>query len=360
MRRFAFFMTLAAGCQPAAPAGPPPVQDPGPPSMDMSVFRTLNRTLQDYVDALLLCGSDRPADWPDGLKKYDALQPYQVFAEDPQLFRSMRAGNEAARKELGRRGAILNSLLVFYQPYDRARWDEARKTLLSSGVGGDELLVRLLFTQLLNSQYADLWPHLRYNLVETGEIAFKTAEELLKAYALNAPKTPIFKLDDLTQLFVIVISFGDRGRPILEKHSLHDNFNVRRALSRAIGEAVDGPGAPILVRLLGDGEWMVRAAAAQACCRMGPSRGTVGPALVSRLKKETERYVRRLVLEAIGEVHYEEAVPDLVNALDVPSLEVVTAAMGALYHITGHKFTRKEEWLAWYAEKYPAWKARPR
>lgn len=355
----ALFLAALAACQ-SPPAPPPGAVDPGLPSLDLHGLRAINRTLQQYIEALVLCNSPQPEDWAEAIRKYDAIpKPYQVFAEDPSLFRQMKAGSDAARKELGRRGTILQALLVFYEPYVREKWEAARRTLMGAGTGGPELLVRLLFTMLLNSQFADAWIHVRYQLVEIGDLAFETAAELARAYAQATPATPIFKHDDLTQILMALISFGDRGRARLEEFSRHANHNVRRAAARAIGESVDDGGAGILARLLAeDADWTVRAAAAQAAGRLGPSRALLGPVLVARMTREPERYVRRLVIEAIGEIHYDDAVPQLMAAIDVPSLELATAAMGSLYRITGEKFTRKDQWARWYAESYAAWKAR--
>ena len=39
---------------------------------------------------------------------------------------------------------------------------------------------------------------------------------------------------------------------------------------------------------------------------------------------------------------------------------LASQAMQSLYHITGQRLTKKEQWLRWYATDYPRWKARPR
>ncbi|MBI4766358.1 MAG: HEAT repeat domain-containing protein [Deltaproteobacteria bacterium] len=124
---------------------------------------------------------------------------------------------------------------------------------------------------------------------------------------------------------------------------------------------MDTAGAGMLIRLLSeDPAWTVRATAAEAAGKMGPARAEVGPALVACLGKEKEVTVLRRVLQAIGEIHYEEGIPDLMKAIDSPSLTLSEAAMYSLYRLTGEKLLRKEEWQEWYRVKYPPWKSRPK
>jgi hypothetical protein len=320
-----------------------------------------SKLLQQFIDALLLCGSPFQRDWDEAQRRLGAIHPFHVFRGDLELIGSLRGGSEAARRELGRRGTMLASLMVFSQPYDKRKWDDARRTLLAIGEGGAERMADTLLMILLNGQYQESWVHARFALVESGEPALLATVEVMREKARQTTTTPVFKMDDQVQLLIVVIGFGDRGRPYLEEFAKHPSPNVRRAVARAIGEAVDAGSAPVLLRMVAeDADWSVRMTAAQSCAKLSPARDLVGPALVDRIRKERDRAVLKVVLESVGEVHYEPAVPDLVRSLEVPSLELAEKAMYALYRISGEKFTRREEWYRWYREKYPAWKDRPR
>jgi hypothetical protein len=52
--------------------------------------------------------------------------------------------------------------------------------------------------------------------------------------------TAVFAMEDLVQLFMVLIAFGDGGRPALEEHSRSPKVNVRRSVARAIGDSKDG------------------------------------------------------------------------------------------------------------------------
>lgn len=368
----------AAGC--AGPSAAPGRgaagsrgDDLGP--LDLEIVRAASEKHRRYVEALLLCGSPAPADWDKARRALEVLQPYHVFREDPDLIRAFRAGDERARRELGRRGKILQALAVLWGRYDKDAWDEARRSLLDEGEPGQVLLATTLLQRLLSEQFRveevpdaqnpalrqvrDVSVHLRYQIVESGPVALETAAALADALARETPSTPLFRHEDLTQVLLVLIQFGDRGRPKVEELAGHPNPNVRRVVARALGEGRDPAGLPLLARMLaGDAEWAVRAGAAQGLGRMAPARGAAGRVLVERLRAERDRTVRLAILEALGELHYEEAVPDLMAILEVPSVELATAAMAALYRITGEKFTRREEWSRWYAERYPLWKSR--
>lgn len=365
-----------AGC--ADPSG---ARSPGRASrekelgpLDLEIVRAASEKHRRYVEALLLCGSSAPADWNRARRALEVLHPYHVFQEDPELIRAFRAGDEGARRELGRRGKILQALSVLWGRYDKDAWDEARRVLLEEGEPGQVLLATTLLQRLLSEQFRveevpdprnpglrqvrDVSVHLRYQIVESGPVALETAIALAEALAKETPSTPLFRHEDLTQVLLVLIQFGDRGRPKVEDLAGHPNPNVRRVVARALGEGRDPAGLPLLVRMLSeDPEWAVRAGAAQGLGRMVPARARAGRALVERLRAERDRAVRRAILEAIGELHYEEAVPDLMAMLDVPSVELATAVMAALYRITGEKFTRREDWTRWYVERYPHWKS---
>jgi hypothetical protein len=359
MLRGAFCLLLllaSAACTPST--GGSSASPSAAPEPDLEMMRQYSRNLQQYVDAMLLCGSTQARDWEDAKRQFELLQPLYVFKEDPQLIKEFRAGSESARKELNRRGVLLQSMLVFGKgTYDRAKWEEARKALMDAGEPGQVLLATTLLKLLLNGQYQELWPNLRFTLVESGPIALETSAGLARQLAQNAPSdTPVFHMDDLVQILMVVISFGDAGRPTMEELSRSPKLNVRRGVARAIGEARDGSAAVTLIRLVSDPEYSVRATASEAAGALASAKATMGPALVDRLGKERDPKVLEKVLRSIGDLYYAEGVPYLVRVLDVPSREIAEAAMQALYIITGMKYTKREQWMEWYRTGYADWK----
>jgi HEAT repeat protein len=345
-------------CQPPPASGK--AKDAEDAGLDPQLLVDYSKNLQQYIDAMLLCGSTLASDWEDAKRRFDLLHPFFVFKEDPGLIREMKAGSAAARQELARRGVILRSVLVFASgPYNRTKWEDARKTLMDAGEAGQVLLCTTLLKLLLNGQNQEIWMHVRYTLVESGPMALETTVGLAKELADRTPSdTAIFKMDDLVQLYMVLIAFGDGGRPAVEEHSKSGKANVRRSVARAIGESKDGSSVQILMRLLEDSEWMVRMAAAQSLGQMSSARSTAGPALVDRLGKERDGLVYRTVLRSMGDLMYAEAIPDLMKVLEVPSRETVEKAMEALYIITGEKYLRKDQWIEWYRTRYADWKKR--
>jgi hypothetical protein len=365
MRRIvaALLAGLAACASPTSNTPPPPPLLPADQSaatMAVELTRISIRQLRDYTDALLLCGSAVPSDWAEGRKRLDIMHPFHVFREDPALIEALRKGDAGARKELARRGGMLRAMLTFGEKYERAKWDEARKTLLAAGEAGEALLTTLLLQLLIDAGSRPNWEHLRYQLVESGKPALETTTALARGLAEKAPaETALFASDDLTQLFLVLIAFGDAGRPAVEEFSRHEKPNVRRCMAQAIGEARDDVSAATLARYLtSDPSWIVRAAAAEACRRMGPSRRLLGPLLAKRVGEEKEGYVLRRVLRAIGDIGWADGVPALIAALESPSLETAEAAMAALYVLTGERHNKRERWVEWYRANFAAWKAK--
>ena len=360
MRRTLLLISLlfTAGCQAAPP--PAPKERKPDPALEAQAMLSYSKTLQQYIDAMLLCGSTISVDWEEAKRRFDMLQPFFVFKEDPDLIREFKAGSAAARQELARRGVVLRSVLVFVSgPYHRGKWEDARKALMDSGEAGQVLLCTTLLKMLLNGQHKEIWMHVRYTLVESGPVALETTVGLAKELGERTPAdTAIFAMEDLVQIYMVLIAFGDGGRPALEEHSRHAKANVRRSVARAIGESKDGSAVQILIRMLEDSEWQVRMAATQAMGQMGSVRATAGPVLVDRLGKERDGLVFRTALRSLGDLLYAEAVPDLVKVLEVPSRETVEKAMEALYIITGEKFLRRDQWVEWYNTRYADWKKR--
>jgi hypothetical protein len=351
-------LPLLGACETAPDSGKAGAKDSNAPKIDLQMLVRYSKNLQQYIDAMLLCGSTIPADWEEAKRQFDLLHPFFVFKEDPDLVRQMKAGSATARQELARRGVILRSMLVFVSgSYNRAKWDEARKTLMESGEAGQVLLCTTLLKVLLNGQNQEIWPHIRFTLVESGPMALETTVGLAKEIADRTPAdTAVFAMDDLVQLYMVLIAFGDGGRPALEEHSRSSKINVRRSVARAIGDSKDGSSVQILIRLQEDPEWMVRMTAAAAMGQMSSVRSTAGPALVARLGKESDGLVFRTTLRAIGDLLYSDGIPTLIQVLEVPSRESVEKAMESLYIITGEKFLRKEHWIEWYRTRYADWK----
>jgi hypothetical protein len=353
-------LLLPLGACATSPSGSSKSKAADDPKVDPQRLVQYSKNLQEYIDAMLLCGSTLPADWEEAKRRFDLLHPFFVFKEDPDLVREMKVGSASARQELARRGVMLRAMLVFVSgAYNRQKWDDARKTLMDAGEAGQVLLCTTLLKILLNGQTQELWPHVRFTLVESGPMALETTVGLAKEVADRTPAdTAVFAMDDLVQLYMVLIAFGDGGRPALEEHARSPKLNVRRSVARAIGDSKDGSAVQILIRLQEDPEWMVRMAAASALGQMSSARATAGPALVARLGKERDGLVYRTTLRSIGDLLYADAVPDLIKVLEVPSRETAEKAMEALYIITGEKFLRRELWVEWYQTRYADWKKR--
>jgi hypothetical protein len=351
-------LILLGACAAPPPEPPTAKLEPG---VDLQFLRTSSKTYDEYVGALMRCTSAVPADWAQAVHTFETLHPFRVFQDDLDLIMRFRLGEEKARLELGRRGVLLTSQGVFFRPYDGAKWEEARRTLMASKPGGPDILVWTLLQLLLAGPYRDVRVHVRYTLVQAGEPALETAQALVRKIAESTPDTAVSRVEDLVHLTVLLIEFGDRGRACVEELAQHRTANVRRGVAGGIGEAVDVASAKVMARLFSeDPEWTVRATAAEAAGRMGPARGVLGPALVACLGREKDATVLRRILQAIGEMHYEEGVPALMSTIESPNRTTAEAGMYALYRITGEKLTRREEWQAWYLQKYTLWKGRPK
>lgn len=331
------------------------------PQVDLEFVRHLSKRHQEYIDALLLCGSPNPSDWEQAKRSME-ISPYRVFDEDTALIQAFRAGDAGARAELARRGLLLNALTNFTKGYDRVKWVEAHKILMDAGQPGQILLSTTLVEMLMNGQFREQWDHVRSTLVESGPVALETVIGWARALAEATPaQTAVYRFDDLTQAAMALIWFGDKASAVLGEYVKSPKPNVRRACARAIGEARHVPLAAALARMLGeDPDWTVRASAAEALGKMSGAQATAGKALLDRMKVERDRIVLKAVIEALGKLNYDEAVPVLMNTLDHPNIEMSSQAINSLYHITGERLTRKEQWLQWYATVYPRWKDRNR
>lgn len=363
IRLLAILLAASSGaCAPTAGGGAADGGEKPVPPVDLELVRQLSRSHQEYVTALILCGGPNAGDWAEARRRLELLQPYRVFDEDPELIRKFRAGDDKARLELAARGLILDALMAFSKGFDKKKWDDAHKVLMAAGQPGQILLSTTLVEILMNGQFRDRWDHVRSTLVETGPVALETVLGWARALADATPaQTAVYRIDDLTQAAMAMIWFGEKGLAGVEEFAKSPKPNVRRACARAIGEARHVPSTPTLVRMVGaDGDWTVRTSAAEALGKMAGARAVAGQALVDRLKKGDDRIVMRATIEAMGALRYEEGVTMLVATLDHPNVEMSNLAMMSLYHITGERLTRKEQWLQWYQVSYPKWRDRPR
>jgi hypothetical protein len=215
-----------------------------------------------------------------------------------------------------------------------------------------------LLQMLLNGLNQPMWAHLRYHLVAAGPVALETAQGLADRLVADLPaETPIFKIEDLTQVLLVISGFGDAGLPYLQGLAAHEKPNVRRTVARALGEAREAGSVDLLEGLLRDSrDWTVRAAAAESLGRMVPERARAGAALAGRIGKEKDLLVLRMVVRALGELGYADGVPALMQVLEVPSRDLVDGAMLALVQITGERLARKELWQEWYRTQHADWR----
>lgn len=350
----AVLLTLAA-CTSAPPPAPPESRMVSPEAL-----KPLTNAYRDYVAAMVKLGSNLPGEQAEGLARLEALN-YQFFEDDRVLIRKAVAGDDAARQELARRGQCLDALFVFWTRAKLSKWNEAREKIVALGQDAKILLVTTLLRMLINGQFLEDWIAIRYQLVRIGDDAFETAWGLLQKKAEETPDTPIFKQDDLIQLTILVLEFKEKGKGPLGELTKSPKFNVRKVVARAIGEAQATEYADIVLEMMAkDPHWEVRAAAAQAAGRLRGARDRIGKLLVARLAAERDRMVRWTLVSAMGDLAWEDAVPTLVQALDVPDQDLQDRAVTALVQITGERLGTPAAWRKWYAKDYAAWRAKLR
>lgn len=328
--------------------------------IDPAIFAEYSKLLLDYIDALMMLDSPNPRDWADGKRKIEAMN-FSYFKEDRFYFQQFCEGDavvaENARKELARRGKMLNYVLVFTKGYAPATWEHARTEMLKLGEGAPEFLTISLLKLLRNGRFKLTWPQIRFQLIAVGDVALETSSVLARQLAEEVTSTAIAKWEvDLVQIVMVLIGFGEKGRPVVQELARHKTWNVRKVVAKAIGESIDVTGADIAIEYVkNDPEWQVKAAAAEALGHLKAARNEVGPVLIECMKAEKDPFVRKVILQAIGRTQYLGAIPFLMNVLDVPDYNVVEMAMEALYSITGERITTANRWKAWYRDIYPTW-----
>jgi hypothetical protein len=111
--------------------------------------------------------------------------------------------------------------------------------------------------------------------------------------------------------------------------AFHDDTGLKRRLVEAFG-AAGAPAAPALIQALGDSDWAVRRASAEALGDLGDPQAV--PALIKALGNG-DRDVRRAAAEALGKLGDPQAVPALIQALGDRSENVRRASAEALVKI---------------------------
>jgi hypothetical protein len=360
MRRIAIVLvSFLAAC--GAPRGGADPADPGAGRMiTPESFKPLTDTYREYVGALVRLGSVMPAERADGLRWLE-VNTYAFFSDDRALIARASAGDEAARIELVRRGRVLDAIFAFWGKVDLPKWNDARRTICSLGEDARIVLVTTLLRMLLNGQYQSHWPSIRFQLVEIGDEALETSVGLFRAKAEVTPDTIIFKEDDLVQVGLVILGFGEKGRPAIDEFAKSPRFNVRKAIARAVGEGRVVEHLPLVRGMLsGDAMWVVRAAAAKALGELRPARSAAGAALMEALSTERDRSVRPYIVSALGKLVYEDAVPILIRTLEAPDYDLAEKTMFALCQITGERLLTQDAWRRWYQRDYVRWRGKLR
>jgi len=338
--------------------------DPGDPGSGRIItpetFKPLTDTYREYVAALVRLGSTLPAERAAGLRWLET-NAYAYFSDDRALIGRASAGDDVALKELARRGKILDAMFAFWGRVDLEKWNDARRTICKLGEDARIVLVTTLMRMLLNGQYQTNWSFIRAQLVEIGDDSLQTSMALFRAKADQTPDTIIFKEDDLVQLALVILGFGERGRASIEEFAKSPRLNVRKAIARAVGEGRAVEYLPLVKSILTDDPiWVVRASAAKAMGEMRAARPAAGTALMEALSAEKDRSVRPYIVGALGKLVYEDAVPILIRTLEAPDYDLAEKTMFALCQITGERHLTQDAWRRWYERDYKRWREKLR
>ena len=174
------------------------------------------------------------------------------------------------------------------------------------------------------------------------EVAYNPCEELLgPVFARMAACThylheafPKAFHDDTDLKRRLVEAFGAAGAPAVPAliqaliQALGDSdWAVRRAAAEALGDLGDSQAVPPLIQALGDSGWDVRRAAAEALGAVGDPQAI--PALIKALGNDGGA-VRSAAAEALGAIGDPQAIPALIQALGDSDRDVRRAAAEAL------------------------------
>jgi hypothetical protein len=347
LRRALLGLALLAGC-----AAPPPKNEK---TVTAEMLKPLTEAYREYVAALVALDSPAPKEKSDALARLQST-PYAYFPDDRELITKAAAGEDLARKELARRGKILDGMFVFWGKPDTPKWNDARQRIVALGEDARVVLINTLLRMLLNGQLREQWAAIRFQLVEIGGETFETAVALFERLVEMTPDTIIYRKDDLVQVALVILGFGEKGRPVFEKHGKSAKFNVRRAVAVAIGEGRATEHFEILDRLVRtDPDWMVRSDAADA---MGSirDRARAGATLIEALKAERDRNVKPHIAASLGALVYADAVPVLIASLEAADYDYSEKAMFSLFQITGERHMTPAAWQKWYAKSYAKWR----
>jgi hypothetical protein len=183
---------------------------------------------------------------------------------------------------------------------------------------------------------------LRFTGWGTFEVAYNPCEELLgPVFARMAActhylheKFPEAFRNDTALKRRLVEAFGAAGAPAVPAliQALGDSdWDVRRAAAEALGDLGDPQAIPALIKALGDSDWVVRRASAEALGKLGDPQAI--PALIKALG-DSDWVVRRASAEALGAIGDPQAIPALIQALgDWRSENVRRAARQAIQQI---------------------------
>jgi len=324
------------------------------------MLKPLTDAYREYVASLILLDSAAPRDRAEAMSKLQA-GAYTYFPDDRDLITKAAAGDDVALKELGRRGRLLDAMFAFWGPIDAGKWNDARKRICALGPDARIILVNTLLRMLLNGQLSAQWGAIRFQLVEIGTDTLETAVALFRVKAEETPDTIIYKQDDLMQVALVILGFGEPGRKYIEEFAKSPRFNVRKAIVRAVGEGRGVEYLPLArEKLARDPIWVVRAAAAKTLGELRPARADAGAALMEALASERDRSVRPYIVAALGQLVYEDAVPMLIRTLEAPDYDLAEKTMFALCQITGERLLSQEAWRRWYDREYVRWREKLR
>lgn len=133
------------------------------------------------------------------------------------------------------------------------------------------------------------------------------AQEIIRLLEKPTPnRTPIKeKIRDEASIEELIAAMHEPLTPL-----------TRQILCDILGARHANQALPELIEALKDSSPHVRSAAADALSAIGDIQA--GSALLAQYKLEEDKDVRVMIAVALGAVHYQSAIPDLIQALDDP------------------------------------------
>jgi hypothetical protein len=393
MRSAAAFLGLvwlaAAGCvrgagspDPSLPPKPKPLIDR---DRDWKLTRDLDKSfvegkakeIEDYARGLQLFVSNDPKVHEEAFRIIDGhpnlevvpLVPgakYETFESFPdrELIRIARGADPAkapaARRELGRRGALVVNCLVFTKPFDLRYWNAAKGELLQLGDAGRINMGMALAGALLDPSRRRDWPHVRVFLAELEEIGFQIVKAVFEEYlrpSLPHDSIPIYlHMERVTEYFMAMIQLSGYARPYLLDLAKQRGVWQRRCIASAIGKSREVAMVDVLREYAGDPNETVRATAYEALGRLAIAGPEPSRILVEALAKETDEMGLEMIARGLEQLGSRDAVPKLVEIVDHPEYPVVRVIMRALRSLTGARGPQTPaEWKAWWERNKTRW-----